>query len=1367
MYKFIATLVLFVAALGNVHAHLPPGARVVKNTRQATVQSRAEVCANSLAQVDQEINNVRARLLAGGDCWWDLSDGRYIVPKVDPSTGQKEVSSIYAGSVWLGGRDPGGNLKLACQNYRTSGGIKNDFWPGPLNEDGQTEQATCDLWDRHFRVTGDEIRRHLRNIANGNFNPDDIPRGVKGWPATGNPYFEEVWGFELPNTSQGLAGFFDTEGAGGIGTYDPLQGDYPSIEIRGCDLTNYPDEMLFWIYNDQGGGAPHARTGGDAIQMEVQVQAFGYVSNDELNDMTFQRYKLINRATEYIDSTYFAMWTDPDLGCAFDDYIGCDTALDLMYVYNQDAADGETGITCSGNTPTYGTDIPILGVDYFRGPLRQIIDSTGEVREEEIGMSSFTYHNGGGNAPPGTEDPGSDDEFYNLLKGLWRDGQPVTEGGNGRGGAIPTKYVFPDPPNDVTGWSMCTAILPTADRRTLQATGPFRLNPGALNELIIGVPWVPDIEYPCPDVEAIFRADKLAQGLFNSCFKPQNGPDAPFVDWVELDQQVIAVLSYPDSAITNNFNNTYEEEDIFAPEALKGTEEIKYRFQGYKIYQLKDPNVSNKDFEINTELSRLVAQVDIKDSVVKIYNWLEVENPNPNAPSNKYYVPELKVRSENKGIRNTFNITEDLFATGNNKKLINHKKYYYAAIAYGFNNYEQFDPTASPARGQQRSYLVGRRAGYGSGQVSAFTVIPRPIVDRALNSAYGDGVEITRQQGVGTNRQFLDLTDESRKALIDGNIQGDTTLTYKRGRGPLNITIFNPFEVKDGEFELVFTDKNPNDDVLDDSARWELRNLADSRVIRSARTIAEINEQIVAEFGFSVNISQGEEPGEGGERNGAIGAEIEYKDPNNAWINGIADQGDAFFDFVKTAGVDEDVLLDPKQDLSTLGTGFFVPYHLADWRYDAYVAAEYQFARNGLITPAWTNKGKNNANALGSIATRRKALNRLPNVDIVFTSDKSLWSRCVVIESGAYQYVSDSPFPKDPSLQLEAKPGGVRRNFDVRYSLSVGKDDSDGDGKPDPDGAVYPDRMAIPAAQRGKPAYGLGWFPGYAIDVETGTRLNVFFGENSAFMDTVDNNKGYTGRDMLWNPTEDVTRESSVPGFDYYNFVLGSQHWVYVTYTRYDSCYGLMTRLTPEFAPAAATDQFKIQVVDEIAWTGMIGLQPGQKFKSLRDGLIANDAIVKLRVDNKYQTWYDDPAVPASRANPRYTFRIKGQQSQPLDEVLSKTMLDSVKVVPNPYYGFSQYETSNFSNTVKITNLPAKCTVTIYSLDGKFIRQYTRNEQYSPYSQIAPDIEWDIKNSKGIPVASGVYLIHVVAPEVGERTVKWFGITRQFDPTGL
>ena len=161
------------------------------------------------------INNVRARLLTGGDVWWDGNNGRYIVPKVEPGTGVPERSSIFAGAVWLGGIDPGVNLKLAAQTYSTSG---EDFWPGPLTpEQGATEQETCADWDRFFVVRGENIDAHLRNFeraksAGETYDESLIPEDVKGWPARGNPFFFELRGFELPNNTQGLAAFWDENG---------------------------------------------------------------------------------------------------------------------------------------------------------------------------------------------------------------------------------------------------------------------------------------------------------------------------------------------------------------------------------------------------------------------------------------------------------------------------------------------------------------------------------------------------------------------------------------------------------------------------------------------------------------------------------------------------------------------------------------------------------------------------------------------------------------------------------------------------------------------------------------------------------------------------------------------------------------------------------------------------------------------------------------------------------------------------------------------------------------------------------------------------------------------------------------------------
>jgi len=1365
-----------------VFAHIPKDRRIPAKSGGNNGVTYRTICANSESQIDQEINNVRARLLGGGDCWWDVKEnGRYIVPKVDVSTGQREVSSIFAGAVWLGGVDPAGNLKLACQDYRNDG--LNDFWPGPLTETGITESFTCNNWDRHFRVTGEEIRRHLANLAQGNLSEDEIPRGVKGWPAKGNPYFTKVWGFDLPFNDQGLAGFFDA-GDEPDDIYNPLDGDYPSIEIRGCALDRYPDEMIFWIYNDQGGGAIHAKTNGTPIQMEVQVQSFGYVTNDELNDMTFQRYKLINRATTRIDSTFFAMWVDPDLGCAVDDYVGCDTTNDLMFVYNRDVTDGDPGCTCADDVATYCDKIPILGVDYFRGPLRPIKLPSGKDTSIEIGMSSFTYYNNNINNPPnGTLDPQLPLEFYRYLTGSWRDGSPFQYGGDGYqegGPELNIRYALTDSPDDDAGWSMCTANLPNYDRRTIQASGPFRLEPGAVNELIIGVPWVPDITYPCPDLENLLRADRLAQGLFDNCFDLLDGPDAPDVDWIELNQEVVAVLT--NMLPSNNVKEAYSEQDFLAPDSLREAgppyfatpEEIAstfYHFEGYKIYQLADPNVSNAEFETNPEKSRLIYQVDIRNGITSIYNWEEIDNPSD--PDNPIYTPHLMVQGENTGIRHTFSIKDDRFAKTADRRLINHKKYYFAAIAYAHNNYDTFDPLTSPAPGQPRSYLPSRKSGDGT-QIKIFTVVPRPIVDQALQSAYGDGVVVTRLEGAGNGGNFLDLDSATVANLWTGNLP-DTALTYKQGRGPLNVTIFNPFEVKDGDYELRFVDGNMTDTKLDDTARWELRRLPDGAIIASDRTISEINEQIVEQYGFSVNIIQQVDPGTQAltdPNNGGIGGETEYAQRGPLWLTGwpdiIPNTNDQnplldYFHYIKTQKLEIDNEYDPNQGLSTLGDRWFSPYFLCDYRVVA--AADFNAVT---FTPAWTEQ-LNGLSLNGVIignnlpADRIDKIARIPNVDIVLTSDKSKWSRCAVVETASWYYTSSAYAAlQDPQLQTESNPGTTRKrtSFDIRYAPSVGKDDNNNDGLPDPDGAVAPPG----APDAGKPLIGMGWFPGYAIDVETGQRLNIFFGENSCYSKDIDPN--FTGRDMLWNPTSQIFSDQIDAGSLYYNMVLGGQHFVYVMTTPYDECEALRRRITPEVFGNFVGSVKNLQMRN-LAWAGMLQVANNNQLRSLGDGLIPNDVTVKLRVTKPYRNWFQDDNGGQRTGHPRYQFKIQGQQARALEKVEIATALDSIKVVPNPYYGFSQYETSQFTNTIKITNLPGKCTVTIYSLDGKFIRQYQRNETYAPYRQISDALEWDLRNSRGIPVASGVYLINVQAPDLGERTIKWFGIARQFDPSGL
>jgi hypothetical protein len=1293
----------------NAKEYVPEGgaANPTNNNNTTPTGSYRASCAQATAQTDLNINNVRARLLNGGDMWWDFDRGRYIVPNVE--AGQQQVSSIFAGAIWLGGFDDGGNLKMAAQTYRSRG---NDYWPGPLEVGtGETTSESCENWDRHFTVYGADIYTHISNFLDAEskgetLNRDQVPTDLRRWPARGNEEFADFYGWDLPD--QTLAPFYD-DNSNGI--YDPENGDFPIIEVRGCEPGErngaaIADQMIYWVYNDNGN--IHTQTTGDAIRMEVHVLAFGYSTSDEVNDMTFYRHKLVNRANSAIDSTHFSMWIDPDLGCYTDDLIGSDVSRSLAVVYNFSAVDGAGGC---GGTPSYGNNVPMLGVDYFRGPL----DENGN----EIGMSAFTYYNSGASpgVPTGTTDPNTAVEYYNYMTGRWRDGLPFVTGGNGySSGGTPTNYVFPDDPTNGSGWSMCTGGVAGADIRTLQTSGPFRLNPGAINELIIGVAWVPDIQYPCPNFRPLLQADDLAQALFDNCFKITDGPDAPDMDIVELDKELILILSN-DTLSSNNARLAYQEADLQAP---PGTPDSVYRFEGYKIYQLAGPNVGTAELE-DADKARLVFQVDLNNGVKKIFNWEAYEDPD--LSSETVYVPSLKVEGADKGIQHTFRVTEDQFATSE-RALINHKKYYFLAVSYAYNEYEPYDP--SDRVGQRTPYLQGRRNIGADGLGTPYIGIPRinnpEYAGTKLNAAYGDGPIITRVDGQGSGGLFLDLNEET-KANIVQNGAADV-LTYKGGAGPINVKIVDPLRVKGGEYSLTIIDNTLSNNTLDNTARWVLSSGSEQWF--SELPITSNIEQVIFDRGISISIGQVDKVGTdiSDPTYGLVGGRVEYSSNNAApWLGAVppGQQPLGFLsgalDFMQTASSQADEALDPNRAFfKGVLEGQWVPYTLCNWRqtfdgnaYDPY------------LTPAWVN-------TFGNLIQTGNPLSNLNNVDIVFTPDKTKWSRCVVVESGNVFHAQSWA---TQSAQMKPRTGA-----------SLGTD-----GQTDNTGTT-----------------GMSWFPGYAINVETGERLNIFFGENSVYdgAQLPLNN----GADMIWNPSSTTFEDLNGNGFpdDIAELVMGGQHFIYVTNTKYDGCADLRTRL-------GGSSPQVVGALRQIQWTTLPILPTGTSLKSIADGIIPSEVSVKLRVSSPYAVSTSTGAHP-NNGYPQYSFSLDNFITETQNATVAETSLDLINVVPNPYYAYSTYEARRSQNIVKITNVPAKCTITIYSLDGKFIRQYERDENPGVSSgalaeQIVTSVEWDLKNSKGIPVAAGVYLIHVNVPGVGERVIKWFGINRTFDAQDL
>ncbi|MCK5822229.1 MAG: T9SS type A sorting domain-containing protein, partial [Bacteroidales bacterium] len=159
-------------------------------------------------------------------------------------------------------------------------------------------------------------------------------------------------------------------------------------------------------------------------------------------------------------------------------------------------------------------------------------------------------------------------------------------------------------------------------------------------------------------------------------------------------------------------------------------------------------------------------------------------------------------------------------------------------------------------------------------------------------------------------------------------------------------------------------------------------------------------------------------------------------------------------------------------------------------------------------------------------------------------------------------------------------------------------------------------------------------------------------------------------------------------------------------------------------------------------------------------GFIKSDVKLRFRVVGQYCADVLDYARPDSLTQnlnmPMYEFNTHSIATLRGHVPTAKMALDYINIVPNPYYGYSAYENTQFDNYVKIINLPRTCTVSIYALNGNLVKRFTKDADQTW-------LDWNIKNTYGIPISSGVYIIHVNAPGIGEKILKWFGVLRPQD----
>jgi len=1328
----------------------------------AELKGMTAACQLGSTVTEISLNNARTYIFMTGILWTDIdgSSSGYEIPKGSGKT------SIYSGGIWIGGTDLNGQLKLTAVRFV---GARN-YWPGPLITEGDARGTTdievCYQYDRHFEITRYQVEafREWYNtpaLERGiEFDGYAIPQIILDWPA----HADASAGYDFY-----LAPFWDNNDDG---FYNPADGDYPFYDLDGilpCGTTRelrrprlYGDGTAWWVYNDRGG--IHAGPSGEPIGMEIRAQAFQFSTNDALNDMSFYNYALINRSTYTLIETYFGVYVDGDLGYAWDDFVGCHVTKGVGYFYNGESSDG------SGEAWAYGSNPPSIGFDFFEGPYQDpngIDDCTsydeqfnllcnecilngninglnfgdGIVDNERWGMRRFLYYtNGGGN----TGDPGTAPHHYNYLRGYWKDNERMRYGGNGHpagGGDGPiSDFMFPRE-TDPCGWGQGGIPMPVwteessgnepNDRRLVQSSGPFVLEPGAINDITVGAVWARSYEGGLlASVDKMLQSDEKSQRLFENCFQVVDGPDAPELTIIEQDKKLIFHIW--NKANSNNFLEEYKERDPFIVCPSTDPEcDIHYEFQGYQIWQLRDHTTSVVDAtEQDGNKARLIFQCDIRDNVSQVVNF----EWNTEMEAN---VPRVEVKGADLGIEHTFVVEEDLFAQGI-RTLVNNKKYYYVAVAYAYNNFMKYDQNNPDTfEGQRYPYKAGRKG--AGGPIKVYESIPHLIEPELggtlIQGTFGDAPAITQVEGHGNGMNMIEMNQETHDAIMSGPPWIADEVTYEAGQGPIEVKVVDPMNVISDTYTLKFDSTNyfvsssfMNGKIIE--GNWYIHNTKQDTVWAESM-ITSNYEQLILDWGLAINITQHEIPYKyAAINNGYLGGSMEFEDPAVSWLWFVPDDDRSGpRNWIRAGYTGGDYSGDRDAVFEKVLGGTWAPFQ------QAYLG---------------TN-GVSYDKARAAIDTKKQ---RLSSVDIYFTPNRDLWTRSPVVET-----------TDDETLSI-----GNAEKFELRVDQSV-----DQWGVPAEMG-VGVDSFNIEA-----PNYisetGMGWFPGYAIDVATGERLNIVYGESSWLT-------GDNGADMMWNPSiregskiYEARNRINVQPLEVF---FGGKHFIYVMghnqtkpikkdadfMPAYDAGAHIMEKM---FNTNPRTSRYKLREIFKNAmWTAIPMLDP--RYFSEDDiaddpyGFVKNELKVRLRVVDQYCVDVHGYAIPDSLSQnnnkPMYTFNTAEIATLRNQTDIAINALELIRVVPNPYYGFSSYELSQLENLVKVTNLPKECTVSVFSLNGDLIRRITKDSEETY-------MDWDMKNQYGIPIASGVYIFHINAPGIGEHIVKWFGALRPQDLNSL
>ncbi|HTY38975.1 MAG TPA: T9SS type A sorting domain-containing protein, partial [Bacteroidota bacterium] len=300
----------------------------------------------------------------------------------------------------------------------------------------------------------------------------------------------------------------------------PWQKGAPFIDKNHNGVMDYGEQpgienasQLAWLcYNDLNPIVSRVFAGDPPIGLEVQLTVWAYKGAPNLDDVIFKRYRIIYKGTSltpsssHIDSMYISQWSDPDIGSASLDLAGCDTNLNLGYVYHGTyQGNDQDRVYAALQIPT-----PAVGYALLQGPIVPAAGGSSGTfkfgqREgwRNLPMTSFAAHIVGlGDALIPTGTGVRTFWWWNVLRGFnpllstgaiatstssvpWKDpegkptaymyyGDPVTQ--NGWTAARP-----------YANWSIANADWLGGDASFFMNMGPFSMAVGDTQEVVVAI----------------------------------------------------------------------------------------------------------------------------------------------------------------------------------------------------------------------------------------------------------------------------------------------------------------------------------------------------------------------------------------------------------------------------------------------------------------------------------------------------------------------------------------------------------------------------------------------------------------------------------------------------------------------------------------------------------------------------------------------------------------------------------------------------------------------------------------------------------------------------------------------------------------